>query len=349
MRKHLLIMAALVPFCVDLAMAGVVPTTFHGRLEIVYRTVNDQGQPVDPFESSAAQYEIGGFVDDGWFNSNMAATMAHDFGNYGLFNDQWPDYWLYGLNLSIGYRNMADALADDEENPTLIDLRPVLHNGAQYTPNPYAPGGLAMWTISYYMNGNGPHPTLNGSNGSLPNVYPNAENRQTAGSPFDPENHNPYMTVAWGMAAEPDTTFTRYDANGIAPGEPGYDSSTAGFENGGYTVRREIMTLTDTYGGGVWDFGPSATHYDTSTADGLGWGPVYVVETDFYHDPLNISGLFGGNDEYGNPYVWTAVNAAGDPSTFWYQPIPEPSTGILAAAGMGLLAFFSSRRKRRGA
>ncbi len=98
MRKHLLIVVALVPFCVDVAFAGTVPTTIHGHLEIVYRTVNDQGQPVDPFASNASSYEIGGFIDDGWFNSNMAATMGHDFGNYGLFNDQWPDYWIYGLN-----------------------------------------------------------------------------------------------------------------------------------------------------------------------------------------------------------------------------------------------------------
>ncbi len=251
------------------------------------------------------------------------------------------------MNLSIGYRNLADAIA---ENP---HLRPVLHNGTQYTTNPYAPGGSAMWTISFYnpdvgtkWQGDGPHPTLNGSNGSFPNVYPNVENRQTAGSPFDPDNHNPYMTVAWGMAADPDTTFTRYDASGVAPGEPGYDSSTAGFENGGYTVRNEIMTLTDMYQGGVWDFGPSATYYDTSTPEGVGWGPTYVVETDFYHDPLNISGLFGGNDEYGNPYVWTAANAAGDPSTFWYQPIPEPSTGVLGLFGLGLLLFGIWRRRR---
>ena len=343
MRACLCCVTAVLTFCLSVpaALAVSTPTSFHGRLEIVY--TDAQG---DPFQSNASSFEIGGFVDDGWFESDSTAALAHDFGNYGLFNDGWPDYWIYGLNLSIGYRTTTDALA---ENP---DLRSVLKNGVQYTTNPYAPGGQAMWTISYYNDtsdlwaGDGPHPTLDGNNGSFPNVYPNATDRQTSGNDFNPATDNPYTTVAWGMAAEPDTEYTRYDASGLAPGDPGYDANTAGFENGGYTVRHEIMTFTDTYGGGVWDFGPDGTLNDTSTAWGEGWGPEYVIEADFYHDPNNVSGLFGGNDAYGNPYVWTAINGEGDPSTFWYL-IPEPGTLSLLLAAMGLLSCGTGRRRRR--
>lgn len=312
------------------------PTTFHGRVEIVY-----QGDtPI--WNGSGYANEIGGFIDDGYFESDFASTLLHDFGKYGLFNSSWPDYWIYGLNLSVGYRRSSDIPA----NP---DLRDVLHNGAPYTGNPYAPGGKAQWTISFYNNlahmwaGDGPHPILDGNNGTFPNVYPNAGDRREHGNPFDPNTDNPYMTVAWGTVGSPQTTYVRYDAEGRPPGEPGYNPATAGFENGGYTVRHERITLTDAYGGGVWDFGPAGTYRPTTHPDGQGWGPTYTIEATLYHDPRNISGLFGGRDAYGNPYVWTAMNAQGDLSTFWYEAIPEPSAGALAS--LGLLGLLFWRRK----
>jgi hypothetical protein len=323
------------------AVADPTSTAWHGRLEIVYTgSVPNSFQ----WDGSGYSYEIGGFIDNGWFDSNLAAGVGH----YGLINNQWPDYWIYGLNLSVGYRSTSDYVAS---NP---DLRPVLNNGTQYTSNLYAPGGVAQWTISFYnplvgdlWQGDGPHPTLDGNIGSFPNVSPNSGNRQDHGNPFDPANDRPYMTVAWGTVGSPDTTYTRYDAHGIAEGQSGFESATAGFENGGYTVRHERMTLTDMYGGGVWDFGPTGTRQGTATPAGLGWGPTYDLVVDLYHDPLNISGLFGRLDPYGHPYVWTAVNSQGDPSTFWFEaPVPEPGTCVLAALGFALLVLWG-RRKRR--
>lgn len=312
------------------------PTTFHGRLEIVYL-----GTP--QWDGTGYPNEIGGFIDDGYFDSNLAGGI----GSYGLFNTQWPDYWIYGLNLSVGYRSSSDASPH---------LRDVLHNGNKYTGNPYATTGQAQWTISYYNNttapgqmwkGDGPHPILDGNIGDWPNVSPNPDDRRID-NPFDPETDNPYETVAWGTVQSLHTTYTRYDAQGRAPGDPGYDSTTAGFENGGYTIRHERITLVDAYEGGVWDFGPASppsTLCDENSPGGLGWGPTYVLEATLYHDPRNISGLFGGVDVYGHPYVWTGTSTSGDLITYWYEPIPEPSTGVLAGLGlMGFLSFLGVRR-----
>lgn len=311
------------------AMVGLVvaepveTTTWHGRLEVVYT-----GDVPTPGK------EIGGFIDVGYFQSDLNAGL----GNYGLYNDAWPDYWIYGFDMFLGYRSTSDATAS---NVALCDL---FDAGVD--------AGDAQWAVSFFYDntagsvwtGDGPHPDLAGNVGDFPNIEPSTTDRQGDGNPYDSATDVPYATVAWGEIAASNSTLTKYDANGVAQGQSGYDSGTGGFAAGGYTVRLVEALLTDAYGGGVWDFGPGGTRYDTTTDWGEGWGPDYEFVKTFYHDPNNISGLFGGNDVYGQPYLWTATNGEGDLSTFWYEPIPEPSTCLLLLLGaFGLLL----RRRRR--
>jgi len=280
--------------------------------------------------------QLGIFIDDAWFDADRSGGV----GTYGLQNTQWPDFWIHGLNVSYGYRTTGDYPA----NP---DLRNIVDAGT--------PVGNALWTICYYTGGDGPHPDLAGSSGAFPNVYPTQEDRQGAGNPFDPATDNPYMSVAWGSLGEPTFTEVEYDHNGVREGEPGHDPATAGFDSGGFTVLEDVEVLLNVDSGGVWDWGPGGTLYDWTTVIGKGWGPVFRVGTELYCDPLNISGLFGGNDPYGNPYVWTETKGAyNDVSIYWYQApgmlasfeaVPEPATFVLAAFGLlGLVALIRRRR-----
>ena len=335
MRKRARVLVALL--AVTLLVTGVeawaftaVPaqTNLGGRLEITHSS----GSPAADHSD-----EMGGFLDDGYYMADRSAGV----GTYGLQNTAWPDYWLYGLNLSVGYRTIGEAIA---VTPNMRDIL-----------NGWADVGDAEWAISYYPGSC--HPDLTGSTsdgGPWWLMRPTEEDRQGAGNPFDPATDNPYMSVAWGSVADTNELFVEYDANGLAPGDAGYDPTSAGFTKGGYTKRMQQLAL-DVDSGGVWDFGPGGTllSLDPSEDDGQGqlWGPAFLIGSTLYNDPNNISGLFGGTDEFGNDYVWTGAQN-NTLSTYWYMApgtaasfnIPEPATiSLLAIGALGLLR----RRKRR--
>lgn len=211
-------------------------TKLRGRLEITHNPL--AGGPQTDHSN-----EMGGFLDDGYYICDRSGGV----GTYGIQNTAWPDYWLYGLNLSVGYRTIGEAIAGTP------NMRDILNRDADV--------GDAEWTISYYSSAGGPHPDLAGGTsdgGPWWLMRPTQEDRQAAGNPFNPATDDPYMSVAWGSVADTPTAFVEYDAAGRAPGDPGYDPTSAGFTKGGYTKRIQQLIL-NVDSGGVWDFGPTGT------------------------------------------------------------------------------------------
>jgi len=277
--------------------------------------------------------EIGWFIQDGYFDSRLSLGV----GRYGLFNSLWPTYWLYGLRLALGYTSTQEKALG---NRSWVSL---LQDGEKVT-HATAPTGEVEWSINTYRDTQGeqvagPHPILEGRNGTYPNQYPEPGVRWRKGHWFDARYQVPHTSIAWGRILDYYSLVTRYDDRGLVYGESGYNEDKAGFENGGYTTRYERIRLMDAYEGGVWPDGPTGNACTQPCDRALGWGPVYEYEILLYNDPANISGLFSGLNIYGKPYVWSEV-ADGDLITYWYPaPITQDVTDLCGRPMMSRLLF----------